>query len=333
MTLLLGIETSCDETATAVVDSGREIRANLVASQEAIHAPWGGVVPELASRAHTERITQMIQGALAEAGVTAGELAGVAVTARPGLIGALLVGVCAAKAYAWSHALPLIDVNHIEAHVYSPCLEQALEPPYLSLVASGGHTALYRAEAHGDYRLLGQTRDDAAGEAFDKVAAMLGLGYPGGPLIDREAAAGNRTRYRLPRTMLEPGSDDFSFSGLKTAVLYKLRGQDGQGEADPIEPGDMAASFQEALVDVLVAKLAAAAERTGVKQLALAGGVASNSRLRERVEQLCSERGWRVFMPPAPLCTDNAAMIAGLGYHHWKAGRRADWRLEPRAGH
>jgi len=331
--LVLGIETSCDETAAAVVESGRTIRSNVVASQEALHADWGGVVPELASRAHTECVTQMISRAMADAGLRASDLVAVAVTARPGLIGALLVGVCAAKAYAWSHALPLVDVNHIEAHAYSPCLEQSLEPPYLALVASGGHTALYQAQAHGQYNLLGQTRDDAAGEAFDKVASMLGLGYPGGPRIDRSAAGGDRARYKLPRTMLDPDSDDFSFSGLKTAVLYKLRGQNAQGEAEPIDPADMAASFQEALVDVLVAKLVAAAKRGGVRQIALAGGVAANSRLRQRVREACDEHGWDVFIPQIELCTDNAAMIAGLAYHHFQAGRRADWRLEPRAGH
>ena len=330
--VVLGIETSCDETAAAVVLDGRRVRSNVVASQHELHRPWRGVVPELASRAHAERIGWIVERALDLAGVAARDLTGVAVTARPGLLGALLVGTSAAKALAWAHGLPIADVDHIAAHVYSPALDTDFAPPYVALVASGGHTALYHARAPHDVVPLGATRDDAAGEAFDKVAKLLDLPYPGGPEIDRLARAGDPTRFPLPRPTLGDDSLDFSFSGLKTAVLYALRGQDGQGASSgAVSPADVAASFQTAVVEVLVAKLERASDLVGTDRIAVAGGVACNAALRAGCEALARRRGWRLAIPIPAYCTDNAAMIAGLGYHALARGEAASLDFEPRA--
>lgn len=301
--LVLGIETSCDETAAAVVEDGHVIRSSVVASQIELHAPFGGVVPEVASRAHVDLIAPVIADALGVAGVTLADLDAVAATHGPGLAGALLVGVSAAKALALVADLPYVGVNHLEAHLYAGWLEQPdLATPFAVLLVSGGHTLLVAVDGPGRYRVLGQTVDDAAGEAFDKVARFLGLGYPGGPVIDQLAREGNRRAIPFPRAM--PGQLDCSFSGLKTAVVQYVR-------AHPeCVVADVAASFQEAVVDQLVEKLALAAETTAAATLVLGGGVAANSRLRERTADLAAANGRGVFLPPPALCTDNAAMIA-----------------------
>ncbi|MEQ8766121.1 MAG: tRNA (adenosine(37)-N6)-threonylcarbamoyltransferase complex transferase subunit TsaD [Planctomycetota bacterium] len=319
---VLGIDTSCDDTAVAIVENGEEIVTHRVSSQVEVHRRFGGVVPELASRSHLDAIVPTLEAVLEEADC---EPDAVAVTNRPGLIGALLIGVAAAKAWAFAKSKPLVGVDHIAAHVYSPRLV-APRPawPYLALIVSGGHTALFRAESAIDVQRLGTTTDDAAGEAYDKVSALLGLGYPGGPAIDRAAQNGDGTAEAFPRTLLAADSLDFSFSGVKTAVLYKVRGQDAQGR--PLSPeeaaalseqrvSDVAASFQEAVVDVLVEKTLRAARREGLERIAVGGGVAANSRLRERLTEAAAADGRQAFFPPRPLCTDNAAMIAGLGYH------------------
>jgi N6-L-threonylcarbamoyladenine synthase len=310
---ILGIETSCDETAAAVVEDGRRVRSSIVSSQVDLHAPYGGVVPELASRAHVELINRVVDEALIEAGVLdVGELDAVAACYGPGLAGALLVGVSAAKALALTTGLPYVQVNHLEAHLYAGWLEEPdLEPPLAVLVVSGGHTLLVVMEDHGKYRVMGQTVDDAAGEAFDKVARFLGLGYPGGPVIDRIAAEGDPEAIAFPRPMLDEGYD-FSFSGLKTAVINHVR------KHSDAEARDVAAAFQEAVVDVLTAKLVAAADETGAPTLVLGGGVAANSRLRSRVADAAAASGRRALLPPPALCTDNGAMIAATAW----------WRLE-----
>jgi N6-L-threonylcarbamoyladenine synthase len=311
---ILGIETSCDETAAAVVEDGRRVRSSVVSSQVDLHARFGGVVPELASRAHVELITAVIAEALVEAGVLdVGELDAIAACHGPGLAGALLVGVSAAKALALATGLPYVQVNHLEAHLYAAWLEEPdLEPPLAVLIVSGGHTMLVIMEDHGRYRVLGQTVDDAAGEAFDKVARFLGLGYPGGPAIDQLAAAADATAISFPRAMLDDGYD-FSFSGLKTAVVNHVR-RNPDGDV-----ADIAASFQEAVVDVLVTKLIAAAEDAGASTLVLGGGVAANSRLRTRVLDAAEARGRRAFLPPLELCTDNGAMIAATAWWRLRA--------------
>jgi len=323
--LLLGIDTSCDETAVAVVEDGRRVRSSVVATQEALHARFGGVVPEVASRAHLESLLPVLDRALAEAAVEVPEVDAIAVTHAPGLIGALLVGLTAAKTLAWIHRKPLVAVNHVEAHLYAARLmERPPDYPYLGLIVSGGHTCLLRTESPGQAALLGSTRDDAAGEAFDKAAAILDMGYPGGPAVDRSARNGCGTAVAFPRTMLEPDSLDFSFSGVKTALLYRAKGQNarrGSGLKPGVSVPDLAASFQEAVVDVLVEKIGRAVARTRARSVALGGGVAANSRLRARVAELGRERGFEVFIPPVELCLDNAAMIAGLGYHRLLQGR------------
>ncbi|MFM8304304.1 MAG: tRNA (adenosine(37)-N6)-threonylcarbamoyltransferase complex transferase subunit TsaD [Actinomycetota bacterium] len=300
---VLGIETSCDETAAAVVEDGHVIRSSVVSSQIDLHAQFGGVVPEIASRAHVDLIGPVIADALGQAGVTLADLDAVAATHGPGLAGALLVGVSAAKALALVGDLPYVGVNHLEAHLYAAWLAQPeLATPCAVLLVSGGHTMLVAVEAPGRYRVLGQTVDDAAGEAFDKVARFLGLGYPGGPVIDRLAREGDRDAIAFPRAM--PGALDCSFSGLKTAVVQHVR-------AHPdVVVADVAASFQEAVVDQLVEKLAHAAETTAAATVVLGGGVGANSRLRERTAELARATGRGVFLPPPALCTDNAAMIA-----------------------
>jgi N6-L-threonylcarbamoyladenine synthase len=325
---ILGLETSCDETAAAVVQDGTRVLSSVVASQEHLHARYGGVVPEIACRAHVEAIVPSVDQALERAGLALGDLDAIAVTARPGLIGALLIGLAAAKALAWLLDRPLVAVNHIEAHLYAPALEAPLEYPLVGLVASGGHTALLAATSPIDTEVLGTTTDDAAGEAFDKAAAILGLPYPGGPAIDRAARAGNPQAVDFPRTMLEPDSLDFSFSGIKTAVLYHCYGQNVRGRgAEPPPPEavpDLAASFQEAVVDVLVAKSLRAALARDVRTLVAGGGVACNSRLRARLAQEAEQVKLELRFAPPALCTDNAAMVAGLGEHLLAAGRVAE---------
>jgi N6-L-threonylcarbamoyladenine synthase len=298
--VILGIETSCDDTCAAVVAADGEIRSNVIASQGLLHARYGGVVPEIASRHHLELLDAVTADALERAGTGLDDIETVAVTRSPGLIGALLVGVSSAKALAAARGLPLVPVNHLHGHVVASTLEpDSIEPPYLCLVASGGHTFLARVDSEDRYEVLGQTVDDAAGEAFDKGARLLGLGYPGGPEIDRLARHGDPEAFDFPRAA--PGALDFSFSGLKTSLLYKRREQPDADRAD------LAASYQRAIVDALVSRTRAALEREALARLAIGGGVAANSELREAVERL----GVPVWVPPLELCTDNAAMIAG----------------------
>jgi len=307
--LILGIETSCDETAVAVVRGGTDVLSSVVSSQVDLHAQYGGVVPEIASRAHNELIIPVTARAMVEAGVDGGRIDAVAATVGPGLIGALLVGVSAAKALALTWDVPFVAVNHLEAHLYAAFLEDPdLTFPLVVLLVSGGHTLLVCMEDHGRYRLLGQTVDDAAGEAFDKVARFLGLGYPGGPAIDHEAMSGDPEAIRFPRAMMDGGLD-FSFSGLKTAVVNHVR-------ANPdVSTVDVAASFQAAVVDVLVTKARQAAREAGATALAIGGGVAANSLLREEFLGACATDGLHGFLPSRSMCTDNAAMIAAAGWH------------------
>ncbi len=312
--LVLGIETSCDETAAACVRGGTDVLSSVVSSQVDLHAKYGGVVPEIASRAHNELIIPVVARAMVEAGVDGDRIDAVAATTGPGLIGALLVGVSAAKALALTWRVPFISVNHLEAHLYAALLEDpAIELPMVVLLVSGGHTMLVHMEDHGRYRILGQTLDDAAGEAFDKVARFLGLGYPGGPAIDQEAMSGDPEAIRFPRSMLDDGLD-FSFSGLKTAVVNHVR-------ANPdVSTPDVAASFQAAVVDVLVAKTRRAAQEVGAGALAIGGGVAANSLLREQFLTACTDDGVHAFLPSRAMCTDNAAMIASAGWYRWRDG-------------
>ena len=323
--ILLGIESSCDETAAAVLADGRRVLSNVVASQEAIHAPYGGVVPELASRRHLEVIVPVVEKALADADVRLRDLDGIAVTQGPGLVGSLLVGCAVAKSLAYVHRLPLVGVNHLEGHIYATFLtEDPPEHPFLALVVSGGHTALYRALAPLEYSLVGQTRDDAAGEAFDKVAKLLGLGFPGGPVIERVAAGGDPKAITFPLAQMSDGAPDFSFSGIKTSVsLYvKQRGSLGRAEI-----ADVAASFQATVVKMLVRKTVKAALHHGIKRIVLTGGVAANGPLREALEAAATEHGLRLHIPPRQLCTDNAAMITAAGTARLLAGERAPLSL------
>lgn len=308
--LLLGIETSCDETAAAVVADGRRILSNVVASQMALHQPFGGVVPEVASRRHVEQVSWVVKEALQQAGVDRRDLSAVAVTAGPGLVGALLVGVAAAKALSLAWQIPLVAVHHIAGHIYANRLVGEMMFPLLALVVSGGHTELILMREHSRYEVIGQTRDDAAGEAYDKVARFLGLPYPGGAELDRLAQLGQPV-IPLPRAWLEPGSYDFSFSGLKSAVIQAVTRAEQAGETWRLE--DVAASFQAAVVDVLVEKTVQAAQAFHVRQLLLAGGVAANRGLRQALKKRCDELGIPLVVPPLSLCTDNAAMIAAAG--------------------
>jgi N6-L-threonylcarbamoyladenine synthase len=308
--LVLGIETSCDETAAAVVEDGRRMLSSIVASQIDIHSRFGGVVPELASRKHIQNILPVILQALEDAAITLEQVDGIAVTQGPGLVGSLLIGISVAKALAYTRDLPIVGVNHLEGHLYSNFLEhKELEPPFVSLIVSGGHTDLvYVGPGKRQYDKLGQTMDDAAGEAFDKVAKLLELGYPGGPIIDKLSEHGDPEAINFPRPMLRDSSLDFSFSGLKTAVLYYVSSE------NTIDPADTAASFQAAVVDVLTEKALRAAEIKKTRVIAVSGGVAANSALRRRLEQRCQELGYRLYYPAPNLCTDNAAMIASVGY-------------------
>ena len=325
MTRILGIETSCDETAVAVVRDGAVIESNVIASQTELHARYGGVMPEQASRAHLRAILPTLDEALETANVSWDDIDAVAVTHGPGLAGALLVGVNVAKGLAFARRKPLLGINHLEGHVYANWLSDPALPkfPLVGLIVSGGHSDLVLADAHGQYRRLGRTRDDAAGEAFDKAARMLGLGFPGGPIIESEAHRGDPTRYRFPRAWLEPGTYDFSFSGLKTAVLHQIQAIQARGEELPI--ADLAASFQAAVTDVLATKTARAAQAFGASQIALGGGVAANRTLLKTVEKRAQ---LPVLCPPPRLCTDNAAMIAAAGYFRYEAGERSTFALD-----
>jgi N6-L-threonylcarbamoyladenine synthase len=322
---ILGIESSCDEMAAAVVD-GREILSSVVHAQLDVHAPYGGVVPELASRDHARSISQVVAEALRRADVAPVSIGGVAVTAGPGLVGSLLVGVCFGKAFAARHRLPLVGVDHVAGHLASAELADArLAPPYVGLVVSGGHTALYRIERDDPPALLGETRDDAVGEAFDKVAKLLGLGYPGGPAVARAAEAGDETALEFPRPMAHDGKLGFSYSGLKTAVALEVEARRAaHGGLAARDLADLAASFQAAATDVLVAKARRALEREGLARLAVVGGVAANTRLRRVVEKAARDDGFLAVFPPLALCTDNAAMIAAAGARRLARGERDD---------
>ena len=330
---VLGIESSCDETGVALYDTERGLLGHAVHTQVAMHAAYGGVVPELASRDHVRRLIPLLERVLADAGCTRHDIDAIAYTAGPGLAGALLVGASFAEALALALDIPALPVHHLEGHLLSPLLGiDAPNFPFIALLVSGGHTQLMRVTRVGAYQLLGESLDDAAGEAFDKVAKILGLGYPGGPIIDKLARQGNAKAVDMPR--LDDGGPDFSFSGVKTAVLYKWKGQNvGKGRkpkvaVPPPRIEDLAASFQEAVVDALVSRTMRAAETRGVAQVAMGGGVACNSRLREKMDEASAKRGFKLFYPPLNLCTDNAAMIAGLGTALFELGRMSNLELD-----
>ena len=355
-TLILGLESSCDETSCAVVAGGQKVHSNVVATQIELHTRYGGVVPEIASRAHIEAINSVIAQALEQSGVRPADIRAVAVTNEPGLIGSLLVGLMAAKTLAWVWEVPLLGVNHIYAHAYAAALDSdPLEYPAVALICSGGHTALYRCDSPTEMELLGTTIDDAAGEAFDKVASILKLGYPGGPVIDKVAKSGNPTAVDFPRTLLDGQSLDFSFSGLKTAVLYHVNGvpqrprrsaAGSQGVLSEVTPpaaprdasalapqqtADIAASFQAAVIDVLKTKMRRAVARTGARTIIIGGGVSANSALRAAAAELAGTLRCKLRLPALQYCVDNAAMIAGLGYHYYRLGRTSDLDLEAQA--
>ena len=323
---ILAIESSCDETAAAVVRGGREILSNVISSQIELHKLYGGVVPEIASRKHIEKINQVIEEALCEAECSLDDIDAIGVTYGPGLVGALLVGVAEAKAIAYARNLPLIGVHHIEGHISANYIEnKELEPPFLCLVVSGGHTHLVCVEGYGKYRILGKTKDDAAGEAFDKVARAIDLGYPGGPKIDKLAKEGNPDAIDFPRAHVGDSVYDFSFSGVKSAVLNYINGcKMKQAEYNR---ADIAASFQKAVTDVLVDHAMAGVENYGLKKLAIAGGVASNSALRAAMRKACEERGIEFYYPSPILCTDNAAMIGAAAFYDYQNGIRSGWDL------
>lgn len=319
---ILAIESSCDETAAAVVQNGREVLSNVIDSQIATHTLYGGVVPEIASRKHIEKINQVVEKALEDAGLMLKEVDAIGVTYGPGLVGPLLIGVSAAKALAWAADKPLVGVNHIEGHVAANFIEhRELEPPFICLIVSGGHTHLAAVEDYGEFRILGRTRDDAAGEAFDKVARSVGLGYPGGPKIDRKAREGNPEAIVFPKAKVADSPYDFSFSGLKSAVLNYQNHAAMIGEE--INVADLVASFQKAVVEVLVEHTITAAKEYGFRRVAMAGGVASNSALREAMRLRCVSEGLQLYYPSPIFCTDNAAMIGAAAYYEYRAGRRS----------
>jgi N6-L-threonylcarbamoyladenine synthase len=324
--LVLAIESSCDETAAAVVRNGREVMSNIISSQIDIHTIYGGVVPEIASRKHIEKINQVIEQALKDADVRLDDIDAIAVTYGPGLVGALLVGVAEAKAISFATGIPLIGVHHIEGHICANYIEhKELEPPFVSLVVSGGHTHLVKVVDYGVYEILGRTRDDAAGEAFDKVARAIGLGYPGGPKIDKVSKEGNAEAIEFPRAKVRDGEYDFSFSGLKSAVLNYLNSEKMAGREIAI--ADVAASFQKAVTDVLVEHAMNALDAYGFMKFALAGGVASNSALRAAMKEACEDKGIELYYPSPVFCTDNAAMIGVAGYYEYIKGVRSDLTL------
>ena len=323
---ILAIESSCDETAAAVVVNGREALSNVISSQIDLHTLYGGVVPEIASRKHIEKINQVIQEALDEAHVTLDDIDAIGVTYGPGLVGALLVGVAAAKAISYAKKIPLVGVHHIEGHISANYIENKdLEPPFLCLVVSGGHTHLVKVADYGKYEILGRTRDDAAGEAFDKVARAIGLGYPGGPKIEKAAREGDPMAIPFPKAKVNDNPYDFSFSGVKSAVLNYINGC--KMKNIEIVPEDIAASFQKAVTDVLIAHAMHAAEEFKIDKLAIAGGVASNSVLREGMRAACEKRGISFYHPSPIFCTDNAAMIGAAAYYEYLAGTRHGWDL------
>ena len=329
--IILGIETSCDETAVALVEDGRKILVNLVSSQLDIHKQFGGVVPELASRAHLKMLLPLLEGAWQGVGFGPEAIDAVAFTRGPGLIGALLVGTSLAKALAYSWKVPLVGIHHLKAHLYAPCLEGAsFSFPLVGLIVSGGHTVLVRAVSWKESRVLGATRDDAAGEAFDKVSCLLNLGYPGGPAIEKAARGGEEDRFRFPRGMIKSGDLDFSFSGLKTAVRYTLEKMKKEGRSYRVE--DIAAGFQKAVVEVLVEKLRQAVLQTGARTVVLGGGVARNELLRQLVRKAFNPDSFEVFIPSPELSSDNAAIVAGLAYRSLKQGRKDDWSVDADPG-
>ncbi len=320
-TYILAIESSCDETAAAVIKNGRTVLSNVISSQIALHTLYGGVVPEIASRKHIEKINQVIEEALTEAGMELNQMDAIGVTYGPGLVGALLVGVAGAKAISFATGIPLVGVHHIEGHVSANYIEHPdLEPPFLCLIVSGGHTHLVIVKEYGEYEIIGRTHDDAAGEAYDKVARAIGLGYPGGPKIDKLAKEGNPEAIAFPRAHVEGCPYDFSFSGLKSAVLNYLHHAEQVGEE--INRADVAASFQAAVVDVLVDRTLQAAKEYDIDKIALAGGVASNSALRAGMEAACKKAGKKLYFPSPIYCTDNAAMIGAAAYYEYKKGVR-----------
>lgn len=324
--LILAIESSCDETAAAVVKNGRDVLSNIISSQIDLHTLYGGVVPEIASRKHTEQINQVVEEALKTAKVSLSDIDAIAVTYGPGLVGALLVGVSFAKALSFASKIPLVGVHHIEGHISANYIEnKELEPPFVCLVVSGGHSHLVRVQDYGKYEILGRTRDDAAGEAFDKVARAIGLGYPGGPKIDKVSYEGNPEAIKFPKAKVEGSTYDFSFSGLKSAVLNYLNSCEMKGE--PIVQADVAASFQKAVVDVLVEHSVQAIREFNVKKFAIAGGVASNSHLRKALEEACAKEGVAFYRPSPILCTDNAAMIGAAGYYEYINGNVSGYDL------
>lgn len=324
--LILAIESSCDETAAAVVKNGREVLSNVINTQIAIHTEYGGVVPEIASRKHIENINPVIKKALSDAGVTLDDIDVIGVTYGPGLVGALLVGVAEAKAIAFAKNKPLVGVHHIEGHISANYVEnKELEPPFVALVVSGGHTHLVKVNDYGEYEIIGRTRDDAAGEAFDKVARAIGLGYPGGPKIDKLAKEGNPDAIEFPRAHVDDAPYDFSFSGIKSAVLNYINSANMQGKE--VNRADVAASFQKAAVDVLVSRAVKLAKECGMDKLAIAGGVASNSALRAAVQEECTKNNIKFYSPSPVLCTDNAAMIGAAAYYEYIKGVRHGYDL------
>lgn len=324
--LILAVESSCDETAAAVVKNGREVLSNVISSQIALHTQFGGVVPEIASRKHMEKINQVIAQALKDAGVSLKEITAIGVTYGPGLVGALLVGVAEAKALAWAAKKPLVGVHHIEGHVSANYIEHPdLEPPFVCLIVSGGHTHLVVVRDYGEFEIIGRTRDDAAGEAFDKVARAVGLGYPGGPKVDKTAKEGNPHAVEFPRAKVEGSPYDFSFSGLKSAVLNYINKARMTGQEICVP--DLVASFQNAVVEALVSRAVLAAKEYGYDKLAIAGGVASNSALRAAMEEACAREGLKFYRPSPIYCTDNAAMIGAAAYYEYRKGVRHGWDL------
>jgi N6-L-threonylcarbamoyladenine synthase len=322
--LILGIDTSCDDTAAAVVEDGKKIVSNIVSNQNEIHRKYGGIVPELASRRHVEMITPVVHEALVNAKTGIEDIDAIAVTYGPGLIGSLLVGVCYAKSLSYVHHIPIVAVNHLEGHICSYYLESIPEVPFLALVVSGGHTSMYRVTGTGSYFEIGRTRDDAAGEAFDKVAKMLGFGYPGGPIIDQLASKGDPQSIHFPRSFLKD-CYDFSFSGVKTAVFNYVR------KNLKTSKEDIAAGFQAAVIDVLVGRSIEVAKQLGIRRIALSGGVSANKGLRDAIKEKTSDEGLQVFLPSVDLCTDNAAMIASAGYYRFINGETAAFDLNPKA--
>lgn len=328
--ITLAIETSCDETSVAVMKNGREVLSNIVASQIEQHQKYGGVVPEVASRKHLENINKVIEKALSEANLSFESISHVAVTYGPGLVGALLVGLSAAKAISFARNIPLTGANHIEGHIYANFIEhKELEPPFICLIVSGGHTHLVYMKNYGEYEVLGKTRDDAAGEVFDKIGRALGLNYPGGPEIDKLSKEGNKEAIRFPKAYLERGSYDFSFSGLKSSVLNYLNREKMKGKKISIE--DVAASFQQSVIEILVEKTITCAIEKKVKLIVLAGGVAANSGLRELMREECSKYGLELIYPSKKLCTDNAAMIGCVGYHNYIVNKNSNLFLNAKS--